>query len=422
MKNARIWIVHFFLGLSSGIPLLLTGSTLQVWMTDLHVDIKTIGAFALVGLPYNLKFLWSPLIDRYTLPFLTRRRAWLLISQFMLMAAIILLGSNDPMKSIKMTALLALLVSFMSATQDIVIDAYRREALTEKQMGFGLSLYSTGYRIAMLIAGGVALWVIAQYHLTWLEIYFGVALLIGLGIFATLLAPEPKELSVEPPKTLREAVIGPFQQFFTQKGVLWIFAFLLLYKLGDNLSSAMTAPFVIQHGYSKKNYAELVKGVGIVCTLVGGFVGSAVMAKIGLNRVLWLFGVLQAAAILTLVAVANTPLVLYVRPFDVIHHQLLLLGVAIGCETFTSGMAVPAFNTFIAFLTNRKFTATQYALLTSLAVLPRTIISSPSGWLAEIMGWTTYFTFCAAVAIPGLFLLLKLAPWNARHASDEILS
>ena len=157
MKNARIWIVHFFLGLSSGIPLLLTGSTLQVWMTDLHVDIKTIGAFALVGLPYNLKFLWSPLIDRYTLPFLTRRRAWLLISQFMLMAAIILLGSNDPMKSIKMTALLALLVSFMSATQDIVIDAYRREALTEKQMGFGLSLYSTGYRIAMLIAGGVAL-------------------------------------------------------------------------------------------------------------------------------------------------------------------------------------------------------------------------------------------------------------------------
>ena len=172
----RIWFVHFLLGLSSGIPLLLTGSTLQVWMTDLKVDIKTIGAFALVGLPYNLKFLWSPLIDRYHVPFLTRRRGWLLVSQIALMLAIVTLGGHNPLDSLTVTAFLALLVSFTSATQDILIDAYRREALTESQMGFGLSLYSTGYRIGMLIAGAMALWIADQFKWSWFQIYTLVAI------------------------------------------------------------------------------------------------------------------------------------------------------------------------------------------------------------------------------------------------------
>ena len=404
---SRIWLVHFLLGLSSGIPLLLTGSTLQVWMTDLHINIKTIGAFALVGLPYNLKFLWSPFIDRYTLPFLTRRRAWLVVSQLLLILAILLLGSNDPLGSIGVTAGLAFLVTFSSATQDILIDAYRREALTEKQMGFGLTLYSTGYRVGMLLAGAFALWMVDQKHLSWSQIYSVVASFLILGVFAALIAPERKEDAVETPKSMKEAVFGPFQNFFSQPKIYWTLAFLLFYKIGDNLSSAMTAPFVIQHGYSKTEYAGMVKGVGLLCTIGGGFAGAAVMAKIGLNRALWVFGVLQALAILTLMSLAGMP------------KDNFSLGIAIGAETLTAGMAVPAFNTFIAFLTNRKFTATQYALLTSLVALPRTLISAPSGWIAEQLGWSGYFMFCALMAIPGLFLLQKLAPWNQLHASEQ---
>jgi PAT family beta-lactamase induction signal transducer AmpG len=403
----RLWIVQFLFGLSGGIPLFLTGSTLQVWMTDLHVDIKTIGAFALVGIPYNVKFLWAPLIDRFQLPFLTRRRAWLVVSQVLLIVAILFLGSNDPLSSIKITALLALLVSFMSATQDILIDAYRRETLTEKQMGFGLSLYVTGYRVGMLISGAFALYMVDHFKLSWSEIYAVVSCFIGLGIFAALIAPESEDAGQYRPKTMSEAVIGPFKQFFSQPGVWWIFAFILLYKIGDNLSSAMTAPFVIQHGYSKTEYAAAVKGVGLTATLVGGFVGAWIMARIGLNRSLWIFGVMQALAILAMAWLAG------------LEKNSFALAFAIACEMFTSGMAVPAFGTFIAFLTNKKFTATQYALLTSLAALPRTVISAPSGWIAEQLGWTGYFLFCAGMAIPGMLLLSRFAPWGGSHVSDQ---
>lgn len=402
----KVWIVHFLLGLSSGIPLLLTGSTLQVWMTDLQIDIKTIGAFALVGLPYNLKFLWSPIIDRYSLPFLTRRRGWMVFSQMLLMAAIIALGGSDPLGSIEITAALAILVSFTSATQDILIDAYRREALTEREMGFGLTLYSTGYRIGMLLAGAVALWVVDQYQLSWAQMYMIVAAFVGVGMLAALIAPESPDLAVEPPKSMKEAVLGPFQQFFSQPGVWWVLGFILLYKLGDNLASAMTAPFVIKSGYSKSEYAALVKGVGLSCTIGGGFLGAWAIAKIGLRRSLWIFGILQAVSTLGFVVLAE------------VEKTIWALGLVIAGETLTQGMAVPAFNTFIALLTNRKFTATQYALLTSLAALPRTLMSSPSGWLAVSFGWSGYFLFCTVIAIPGMLLLVKLESWRSENASS----
>ncbi len=394
----KIWIIHFLFGLSSGIPLLLTGSTLQIWMKDLNVDIKTIGAIALVGLPYNLKFLWSPLIDRYQLPFLTRRRSWLLLSQVLLMASIILMGSHDPLQSISLMGVLALLVSFMSATQDILIDAYRREALTPEQMGFGLSLYSTGYRIGMLIAGAMALWIVDQYHWSWFAIYSTVAIFISLGMVATVLAPEEDTRDLAP-KSMKDAIVGPFQEFFQKKGVWLILAFLVCYKLGDNLSSALTAPFVVELGYSKSEYAVAVKGVGLFSLLAGGFIGAGIMARIGLNRALWIFGFLQAAAILGLVILANS------------EKNTVLLGSVIAAEMLTAGMAVPAFNTFIAFLTDKRFTATQYALLTSLAVLPRTLLSAPSGVIKESLGnWEHYFYFCVLMTIPGFLLLLKVAP------------
>lgn len=395
----RLWIVHFLLGLSSGIPLLLTGSTLQVWMTEMKVDIKTIGAFALVGLPYNLKFIWSPFIDRYSLPFLTRRRGWLLFSQIALMIAIVSLGSSDPLGSLSITALLALLVSFTSATQDILIDAYRRESLTEAQMGFGLSLYSFGYRIGMLVAGAMALWMVDQFKFSWLHIYSLVAAFIGFGILATFLSPEGKDLSEFHPPSLKEAIVGPFREFFKMKNVFLVLAFILFYKLGDNLSGALTAPFVIEQGYSKTEYAAAVKGVGLISLLVGGFVGAGVMARIGLNQSLWVFGVLQAAAISGLVWLSGSD------------KNNLHLGLVIGMEMFTAGMAVPAFNTFVAFLTDKKFTATQYALLTSLAALPRTLISAPAGFVKEGLGsWNAYFLFCMLMAVPGLLLMMKVAP------------
>lgn len=404
----RIWIINFLFGITSGIPLLLTGSTLQVWMTEQKIDIKTIGAFALVGLPYNLKFLWSPFMDRYTLPFLTRRRGWLLLSQLLLAGAIVALGASDPLSSIQNVAILATLVSFMSATQDTLIDAYRRDTLTVAQMGFGLSLYVTGYRVGMLVSGALALFVADQYHLAWKDIYAIVSGFLVLGVIATLVAPESKEAELDAPKTLREAIIDPFTDFFSQKGVWWIFAFILLYKIGDNLASAMTAPFVIQHGFTKTEYAGAVKGVGLAALLIGGFVGAWIMARIGLNRALWIFGVLQALAILSFVALASTD------------KNLVFLGIAVGSEMFTAGMAVPAFTAFIAFLTNKKFTATQYALLNSLVAIPRTVISAPAGILAAYLGWTNYFVFCALTAIPGMLLLTRFAPWNrskdAAHA------
>jgi PAT family beta-lactamase induction signal transducer AmpG len=408
----RLWIVHLLLGFSSGMPLLLTASTLQVWMTELGINIKTIGGIALVGLPYSLKFLWSPFIDRYPLPFLGRRRGWMLVTQMLLMFAIMALGFSDPLQNVGLTVLIATVVSFVSATQDIVIDAYRRENLTDDQMPTGLSLYTTGYRIAMLLAGAVALWSIDRFRLDWWMVYTGVALFLLLGVFATLIAPESLEESIEAPKTMREAVIGPFQQFFSQKGVWVMLAFILCYKLGDNLSSSMTAPFVIKHGYSKGDYAKLVKGVGLLSTLAGVYVGAWITTRIKINKALWVFGFLQASAISALVFLARDSRVVYAAAPEIIDQKLWLLGLVIFAEMFTAGMAVPAFNTFIALLTNKKFTATQYALLTSLAAVPRTFISAPSGWLVEKLGWEYYFMFCVASAIPGLLLLRKFAPWR----------
>lgn len=395
----KLWIIHFLFGLSSGIPLLLTGSTLQVWMKEANVDIKTIGVFALVGLPYNLKFLWSPFIDRYSLPFMTRRRAWMLVSQILLMLVIAMLGGSDPMNNLTGTAVMALLVSFMSATQDILIDAYRRESLTESQMGFGLSLYSTGYRIGMLVAGSMALLIADQLKWSWFEVYSMVAVFVSFGMVATFMAPEGEDANAFIPATLREAIVGPFREFFKTKNVFMILAFVLFYKLGDNLSGALTAPFVIEHGYTKTEYGLAVKGVGLASLLIGGFVGAGVMARIGLNRSLWLFGVLQAVAIGGLILLAGT------------EKNSLLLSLVIAAEMFTAGMAVPAFNTFIAFLTDKKFTATQYALLTSLVALPRTLISAPAGFVKEGLGsWPAYFTFCMVMAIPGLILLSRVVP------------
>ncbi|MBS1959487.1 MAG: AmpG family muropeptide MFS transporter [Bdellovibrionales bacterium] len=414
----RLWIVHLLLGFSSGLPLLLTASTLQVWMTELGVPLAIIGGLASVGLPYNFKFVWSPFIDRFPLPFLTRRRGWMVLIQVLMMLAIAGLGFTHPEQSVVITFAVAALVAFLSATQDILIDAYRRENLPDEKMGYGLSLYTTGYRLAMLVAGAVALWSMQAYQLSWPTVYTGLAACVLIGIFAALIAPESADATAQTPKTFEEAIVGPFKQLFSTKNIWLILVFLLLYKLGDNLSSSMTAPFVIKHGYTKGDYAKLVKGVGLLSTLAGVYVGAWVMEKITIARSLWVFGVLQAIAILSLYWLAQDSRVAYMLPYDVIKQKLWFLSFAIFCEMFTAGMAVPAFNTFVALLTDRKFTATQYALLTSLVALPRTLLSTPSGWIAGQLGWENYFLFCVLTTIPGLFLLSKVAPWNKNAANS----
>lgn len=408
----RLWIVHLFLGFSSGLPLLITASTLQVWMTELGVPLAIIGGIASVGLPYNLKFLWSPLIDRFPLPFLTRRRGWMVLTQVLLLLSIVGLGMTRPDQSVAITFGVATLVAFLSATQDILIDAYRRENLPDEKMGYGLSLYTTGYRLAMLVAGAVALWSMQTYQLSWSSVYTALAACVLIGIFAALIAPESREASLQAPKTMEEALVGPFKQLFSTPKIWLILFFLLAYKLGDNLSSSMTAPFVIKYGYTKADYAKLVKGVGLLSTLVGIYLGSWVMEKIKIARSLWIFGILQALAILSLHWLALQSRVAYMLPLEQIQQKVWYLGLAIFCEMFTAGLAVPVFNTFVALLTNRKFTATQYALLTSLVALPRTLLSTPSGWIAEKLGWEHYFLFCALSAIPGLWLLSRVAPWS----------
>lgn len=395
LKQILQWrmIIQFFFGFASGLPLLLTGSTLQAWMTESGVDLKTIGLFALVGLPYSLKFLWAPVMDHYAPPFLDRRRGWMVIFQALLGGFFILLGTFDPGQTPWMVALITLLITFSSASLDIVIDSYRREVLSDEELGFGSSMYVNGYRFGMLLAGAGALFLASS--LPWNKVYMLMGIFMAATAFFTVIAPSLKGLEMRP-ANFKEAVVGPFMDFFTKEGALLILIFLLMYKIGDNLAAHMTMPFYLQKGYSKIEVATIVKGVGIICTLAGGLLGGILMLKLKVYRSLWLFGFLQ------MISTAG---------FAVLSHaeiSLSLLTIVIGFENLTSGMGTAAFVAFIAVLTNKKFTATQYALLTALTALPRTFFSMFTGYMVEGMGYSSFFIFCTLVAIPGMLLLFKL--------------
>lgn len=398
-------LIAFAMGFSSGLPLLLTGSVLQAWMTEEQVDLATIGLFALVGLPYTLKFLWAPALDRFTPYLLGRRRGWLLVSQLCLMVAIAALGMAQPASSPLVVAGAALLLTFFSASQDIVIDAYRREALSDDEQGLGASLYVNGYRIGMLLASGGGL-ILADF-VSFATVYLLMASFISIGIVTTLFAPEPPA-SPDQPKTLADAVIRPFVEFFSRQDAIMILLFILLYKAGDTMASHMSIPFYLELGFSKTEVGAVVKLFGFWATILGGLLGGILILKSGIYSALWQFGILQSISTLGFALLA------YLGP------SLPGLATVIALENLSAGMGTAAFIAFMASQTDKRFTATQYALLSSLMGIPRVLIAAPTGWLAEIAGWPLFFMLCAALAIPGLLILTRFKSWLENPASVDI--
>ena len=390
-------LVALLMGFSCGLPLLLTITVLQAWMQEEGVDLTVIGMMALVGLPYTLKFLWAPVLDRFTLPFLGRRRGWLLVAQVALMFSISGLGFTDPGKSPWMVAFIAFLVTFFSASQDIVVDAYRREDLPDEELGLGASLYVNGYRVGMLLASGGGL--IMADHMPFSMVYQVMAACMMPGVLTALLAPEP-DIHGSTPKTIKEAVVLPLIEYFNRQGALWILAFILLYKIGDTMASAITIPFYLDIGFSKTQIGTVVKLFGFWATVGGTLIGGVIMLRLKINRSLWVFGILQAISTAGFAILAR------------IGNSLFALSAVITFENLASGMGTAAFVAFMASITNKRFTATQYALLSSLMGVPRVIASAPTGFLVKYLGWETFFIVCTLIAVPGLLLLLKFAPWS----------
>lgn len=389
-------LVALLMGFSSGLPLLLTGSVLQAWMKKEGVDLGTIGLFALVGLPYTLKFLWAPLVDRFTPALLGRRRGWLIMVQLLLMLSIAGLGMTEPAAAPALVALAAVLVTFFSASQDIVIDAYRREALADEELGLGAALYVNGYRIGMLLASGGGL--ILADHVAFSTVYLIMSGFMLVGIATTLLAPEP-ETPAGVPVTLYNAVVDPFVEYFRRAGAWWILLFILLYKVGDTMASHMTTPFYLDLGFSMTEIGAVVKLFGFWATISGGLLGGVLILRLGIYHALWGFGILQGLSTAGFALLA------------LIGDSVAGLAAVVAFENLTAGMGTAAYVGFMASLTDRRFTATQYALLTSLMGIPRVIVAAPTGYMAEAMGWVGFFSFCALIALPGLFMLLRFRGW-----------
>jgi len=400
-------IAALLMGFSCGLPLLLTITVLQAWMQKEGVDLTVIGLMALVGLPYTLKFLWAPFLDRYTLPFLGRRRGWLLIAQIFLFFSIIGLGLTDPNPDYGghpwMVVFAALLVTFFSASQDIVVDAYRREDLPDEELGLGSSLYINGYRVGMLLASGGGL--ILADHISFSMVYLIMAVCMLPGVLTTFFVSEP-EIAAGTPETLKEAVLYPLIDYFSRKSALWILAFILFYKIGDTMASTMSIPFYLDTGFSKTEIGAVVKLFGFWATITGSLIGGILMLRQGIYRSLWVFGLLQAISTAGFAMLAR------------IGHSIPALSAVIAFENLSSGMGTAAYVAFMASITNKKFTATQYALLSSLMGVPRVLVSAPTGFFAKSLGWENFFIFCTLIAIPGMLLLLKFASWNSSNTSE----
>ncbi|HEX9204391.1 MAG TPA: AmpG family muropeptide MFS transporter [Candidatus Deferrimicrobiaceae bacterium] len=398
--SRRIFFV-LLLGFSSGIPLALTGSTLQAWMASEGVDLAVIGVFSLVGLPYAVKYLWAPVMDRFVPPFLGRRRGWMLVTQAALVVAVAAMAFSDPKAAPGAVAVLCLLVAFFSASQDIVVDAWRTEVLAPEELGPGAGVHILGYRVAMLTSGAVAL--ILADRMPWRLVYLLMAGSLSVGVAASLLSPEP-EIPGKPPRTLKEAVVEPFLEFFARPGAAVILLFIVFYKLDVVMAMALTTPFLLELGFTKTDIGAVTKGLGMVATIAGTLAGGAVVARAGMKASLWIFGVLQSVSTLSFFALARLG-----------HHYPMMVA-AIGIENLCSGMGTAAYAAFLMSLCDKRFTATQYALLTSLMAVTRVFAGAPTGVLAKAYGWETYFLVSALAAIPGLLLLLRYDRWKRTSA------
>jgi len=385
------------------LPLYILISLLPAWLRSEGVDLKAIGLFALIQLPFTWKFLWAPLFDRYSPP-LGRRRGWLFISQAALLLSIPVFGWLHPELDLWTIAYLAVAVAFFSASQDIVLDAYRRELLLDNELGLGNVVHVNAYKIASLIPGSLSL-ILADY-LPWSSVFLVTALFMLLGLAMTLFVSEPA-LKQGAPKTLRAAVVEPFQEFIGRNGVqsaLLVLGFIFFYKLGDSMATALATPFYLDMGFSKTEIGLVAKNAGLWPSVIGGLLGGIWMIKLGINRALWLFGLVQMVAILGFAWLAS------------VGHSLLWLGIVISVEALGVGLGTAAFVAFIAYTTHPLYTATQFALFTSLAAVPRTFANAATGYLVEWFGWEHFFLFCFVIALPGMLLLFKVAPWNGQPA------
>ncbi len=404
MLSGRM-LIALLMGFASGLPLLLTGSVLQAWLKDGGIKLTDIGLFALVGLPYTLKFLWAPLFDRYALPRFGRRRGWLIVMQLALAAALAALSIAKPTpEHLLWIATASLIVAFFSASQDIVVDAYRRESLSDDELGLGSALYVNGYRIGMLLAGGGGL--ILADHASFAFMYQLMAACMAACVIVTFFAPEPPLLKGSP-TSLYQAFVLPLRDYIERDGAWLALAFILLYKIGDTMASSMTTPFYLEMGYSKTEIGAVVKLFGFWATIIGGTLGGVLILRIGMARALWGFGVGQMLSTLGFVALAY------------VGHNTIALAAVIALENFTGGLGTTAFVGFMAALTNRRFTATQYALLSSLMGVPRVLLSAPTGWFAISLGWPGFFALCTLLAIPGLLLIRSVTRLEGQPAAPK---
>ena len=418
----RRMLVILFLGFSSGLPLLLVFSTLSVWLKIEGVSLTAIGLFSLVRTPYTFKFLWAPVIDRITLPvlgrLLGRRRGWAIVTQAALMASIIAMASTSPAENPAGTAFFALLVAFFSASQDIVIDAYRVEILEDDQQGAGAGTIVLGYRMGMLTAGAGALWLASVF--TWNQVYTIIGILVVVGMITVLAAPEPRTggsvrtaeaeeervrghlaLGMSPRLAgllawFYEAVVAPFRDLMTRSGWGAIILFIMLYKLGEAYLGVMANPFYVEMGFTTVEIANVSKVFGLGATIAGGLIGGVMVSRLGIMRTLLICGVLQIAGTLVFVLQALAG------------HSVPMLIVTIAAENVTSGMATSAFVAYLSSLCNQAYTATQYALLSSFMAFARDVLSASAGWMADYLDWVGFFLFSAAIAVPGLLVLLWL--------------
>ncbi|MFN4341893.1 MAG: AmpG family muropeptide MFS transporter [Azonexus sp.] len=403
---SRKMLICIFTGFSSGLPLYLLLNLLPAWLRSEGVDLKTIGFFALIQFPYTWKFLWSPLLDRFAIPGFGRRRGWMLLTQIGLFVAIGSLGGLNPKDAIWPILWLATLLSLLSATQDIAVDAFRREILSDRELGLGNAVHVNAYRIAGLVPGSLSL--ILADRLPWNEVFWITGAFMLPGMVMAWLVREPAVQGT--PKTLRQAVTEPFHEFMGRqgwRGAALVLGFIFLYKLGDSLCTALATPFYLDMGFTKTDIGLIAKHAGLWPAVIGALLGGLWMVKLGINRALWLFGVVQLVSIFGFAWLAAQG-----------HHdsigtgQRVALAFVIGLEALGVGLGTAAFVAFIARATHPAYTATQMALFTSLAAVPRTFINASAGWLVEQLGWLNFFWLCAALAVPGMLLLLKVAPWN----------
>lgn len=400
LLNLRMLTV-LFLGFSSGLPLFTLIYLIQAWLAKSGVDIKSLGLFALVGFPYTFKFLWAPFMDRYSIGSLGRRRGWMVLTQLGLFLVIGAMGMLDPHSQLRLIVLAAGAMTFLSASQDIVIDAYRREILADHEQGLGAAVIVNAYKAAGLVPSALGL--ILADTLPWSTVFWVVGAFMLPGFVCTLLANEP-QIYGEPPKNMREAIVLPFREFIARDGwrqAMIIVAFVLLYKIGDSMATALATKFYLDIGFTTTQIGLAANATGLWASLAGGVVGGIWMVKLGINRALWVFGALQAVAILGFAWLAH------VGP-----NPLVLAGV-IGFESFASlGLGAAALVAFLSRSTDPRYTATQYALFSSLAAVPRTFMNSTTGFIVAETGWFTFFIVCFALAFPAMMMLPKIAPWN----------